>query len=116
MASICLGLNVLKKEMLERGYVVGSFVSSQITHYGTIVRYGDVIIGVMASQITSLKLFTQPFIQTQIKENIKAPLRVTGLCVGNSPGTGEFPAQMASNAENVSIWWRHHEIASVPGK
>ena len=33
-------------------------------------------------------------------------LRVTGLCVGNSPGTGEFPAQMASNAENVSIWWR----------
>ena len=26
------------------------------------------------------------------------------------PVTGEFPAQMASNAENVSIWWRHHEI------
>ena len=23
---------------------------------------------------------------------------------------GEFPAQMASNAENVSIWWRHHEM------
>ena len=23
--------------------------------------------------------------------------------------TGEFPTQMASNAENVSIWWRHHE-------
>ena len=37
-------------------------------------------------------------------------LRVTGLCVGNSPGTGEFPAQMASNAENVSIWWRHHDL------
>ena len=35
-------------------------------------------------------------------------LRVTGLCAGNSPETGEFPAQMASNAENVSIWWRHH--------
>ena len=25
---------------------------------------------------------------------------VTGLCVGNSPGTGEFHAQMANNAEN----------------
>ena len=37
-------------------------------------------------------------------------LRVTGLCVGNSPETGEFPAQMASNAENVSIWWRHHVL------
>ena len=35
-------------------------------------------------------------------------LRVTGLCAGNSPVTGEFPAQMASNAENVSIWCRHH--------
>ena len=40
-------------------------------------------------------------------------LRVTGLCVGNSPGTGEFPTQMASNAENVSIWWHHHEIISL---
>ena len=35
-------------------------------------------------------------------------LRVTGLCEGSSPVTGEFPAQRASNAENVSIWWRHH--------
>ena len=35
-------------------------------------------------------------------------LRVTGLCAGNSPVTNEFPAQRASNAENVSIWWRHH--------
>ena len=35
-------------------------------------------------------------------------LRVTGLCEGNSSVTSEFPAQRASNAENVSIWWRHH--------
>ena len=28
-------------------------------------------------------------------------LRVTGFCVGNSKVTGEFPIQMASNAENV---------------
>ena len=35
-------------------------------------------------------------------------LRVTGHCSGTSPGTGEFPVQMASYAENVSIWWRHH--------
>ena len=30
-------------------------------------------------------------------------LHVTGLCAGNSPDTGEFPAHMASNAGNVSI-------------
>ena len=41
-------------------------------------------------------------------------LRVTGLCEGNSPETGEFPAQRASNAENVSIWWRHHELRLFP--
>ena len=35
--------------------------------------------------------------------------RVTGLCAGNSPVTGEFPTQRTRNAENVSIWWRHHE-------
>ena len=40
-------------------------------------------------------------------------LRVTGLCAGKSPGTGEFPAQMASSAENVSIWWRRHEWLSA---
>ena len=40
------------------------------------------------------------------KKNSK--LRVTGLCAWNAPVTGEFPAQMTSNAENVSIWWRHH--------
>ena len=58
------------------------------------------------------RLFIQPFIQAQIKEK-KSKLRVTGLCAGNSPVTGEFPAQMASNAENASIWWRHHESSEV---
>ena len=52
-------------------------------------------------------MFTQPLIQAQIKKTPK--LRVTGLSMGNSPVTGEFPAQMASDAENVSIWWRHHD-------
>ena len=34
-------------------------------------------------------------------------LRVTGHLCGEF--TGEFPTQMASNAENASIWWRHRE-------
>ena len=37
-------------------------------------------------------------------------LRVTGLCAGNSPVASEFPTQMASNAENVSIRRRNHII------
>ena len=47
------------------------------------------------------------------KSKKTSKLRVTGLCAGNSPGTGEFPAQMASYAENVSIWWRHHDKTNM---
>ena len=36
-------------------------------------------------------------------------LPVTGLREGNSPVTGEFPTQKARDAENVCIWWRHHD-------
>ena len=35
-------------------------------------------------------------------------LSVADLYEGNSPVTGESPSQRASNAENISIWWRHH--------
>ena len=37
-------------------------------------------------------------------------LRVTGHCEWNPPVTGRFPSQRASNAENLSIPWRHHDI------
>ena len=62
--------------------------------------------GKMASQITSLTIVYSTVYSGADKKNIKAP-RHWPLC-GNSPGTGEFPAQMASNVENGSIWWRHH--------
>ena len=42
------------------------------------------------------------------RSKITWKLRVTGLFAPNSPVTGEFPAKMASNMENVSIWWCHH--------
>ena len=35
-------------------------------------------------------------------------LHVTGFLCGEFTGTDEFPAQRASYAENISIWWRHH--------
>ena len=72
-------------------------------------HYDDVIMGAMATQITNqttVCLLNRLF---RRKSKRTSKLRVTGLCVGNSPETGEFPAQMASSAENVSIWWRHHE-------
>ena len=31
----------------------------------------------------------------------------------NSPVTGEFPTQLVSNVENVSIWWHHHDSWNI---
>ena len=43
-------------------------------------------------------------------------LRITGLCEGNPLVTHVFPSQRASNADNVSIWWRHGENFGIfPG-
>ena len=72
-------------------------------------HYNDVINGTIASQITSLTIVTQPFIQAQIKEK--------NLSFASLPFVREFhrrpvnsSLQMASNAENASIWWRHHKV------
>ena len=70
-------------------------------------HYNDVIMTMVASQITSLTVVYSIVYQAQIKENIQAP-RHWPLC-GEFTGTGEFPARRASYVENVSIWWRHHE-------
>ena len=75
------------------------------------MHYSYVIMGSVAFQITSSPLFTQPFIHTQINENIKTP-RHWPLC-GNSLVTSEFPPQRASKTENVSLWWHHHGHVNV---
>ena len=58
--------------------------------------------GARASQITSLTIVYST-VYSDADQGKTSKLSVTGLCVGNSPGTGEFPTQMASDAENVSI-------------
>ena len=63
----------------------------------------------MTYQITSVSLVYSTVCSGSDKKNTPK-LRVSGLCEGNSPVTGEFPTQRASNAQNDSIWWRHHVI------
>ena len=62
----------------------------------------------MGSQITSLTIVysTVHSDADQSKHQSSASLAFVW---GIHRGTGEFPAQMASNAENVSIWLRHHD-------
>ena len=60
--------------------------------------------GAMAPEITSLAIVCSTVFLGADQRNIKAP-RYWPLC-REFTGTDEFPAQMASNAESVSIWWR----------
>ena len=65
--------------------------------------------GGIASQITSLTIVYSTVYPDadQRKHQSSASLAfVRGI---------EFPAQMSSNAENVSIWWRHHELSLFHG-
>ena len=50
----------------------------------------------------AFRLFAQPSVQAQIKENIKTPRRRETTC------HRWLPSKRANNAENVCIWWRHH--------
>ena len=63
----------------------------------------------MASQIASLAT-----VYSTVYSKKTSKLRVTGFCEGNSPVTGEFPTEKASNAENVFISWRHHDTPDIP--
>ena len=94
-----IGVNSLGIEVLERtkGCLLG------ICHSA---HYNDIIMNMMASHHQPHDCLLNRLFRRRSKKTSK--LHVTGLCAGNSPGTSEFPTQMASNAENVSIWWRHH--------
>ena len=70
-------------------------------------HYNDIIMGVIASQITSPTIVYSTVYSDINQENIKAP-RHWPLC-GEFTVTGEIPAQMASNAlYYIQYGWMHH--------
>ena len=69
------------------------------------VHYNDVIMGAIASQITSLTII---YSIVYSDANQRKHQSSASLVFARGIHRGEVPAQMASNAENVSIWWRHH--------
>ena len=66
-------------------------------------HYNDVMIGAMASQITTLTIVYSTVYSSadQRKHQSYASLAFV------------IPRKMARNAENVSIWWRHHEDQKI---
>ena len=75
-------------------------------------HYSDVIMSVMASQITGVSMVYFTVCLGADQRKYQSPAALV-LCEGNSPVTGEFPSQRASDAEDVFfIWWRHHDYIS----
>ena len=66
----------------------------------------------MASQITSL-IIINPTVYSGADQRTNQSSTSLSFVL---EGTGEFPAQTASNAENVSIWWRHHDMPNYAQK
>ena len=84
--------------------LIATAESSYALYALRLVHYNDVIMSAMACQVTSLTI-VYPTVYSRCRSQKTSKLRVTGLCEENSPVTDEFPAQRASNVENVSIWW-----------
>ena len=64
----------------------------------------------MAYQITSLAIVYSTVYSAADQRKHQSSVWLTFL---RRPASGEFPAQITSNAENVSIWWRHHEYTAM---
>ena len=68
--------------------------------------------GAMSSHITSLTIVystVNPGADQRKHESSASLAFVRGI----HRVQGEFPAQMASNVENFSIWWRHHDSVEM---
>ena len=76
-----------------------------------LLHYSDVIMGSMASQITRVSVvYSTVRLRTDQRKHQSSVSLAFVRGVHRWPVNGEFLAQRASNAENVSIWWRHHAM------
>ena len=89
--------------------VIRLSVEYETTHGLRLLHYSDVIMGAMASQITSLTIVYSAVCSGADQRKHQRPASLVFVWgIHRWPVNSPRPAQMASNAENVSIWWRHH--------
>ena len=74
--------------------------------------YTDVTMGTIASKITSFTIVYSTVYSDADQRKYQSSASLA-FVQGNSPEAGEFPAQMASYEENVSIWWRLHVLSRL---
>ena len=86
---------------------IGSADCSFLSNIGQ-QHYGDVIIRTMASQITHALIVCSAVCSGTDQRKHQSFVSLAFVRWIHQ----RFPSQWASNAENVSIWWRHHDIST----
>ena len=76
-------------------------------HGSSIHHYSDVLMRAMASQITGVSMVCSIVYSGADQRNHESSASLA--YVRETLVTGEFLSQRASNAENVVIWWSHHD-------
>ena len=89
-------------------YVIAACYSIPLPEFVLQMDYNDVIMDAMASQMISRPIVYSTVYSGTYQRKYQSSASLA-FVRGNSLVTGEFPAQRASNAENISIWWRHPE-------
>ena len=72
---------------------------------------GDVIKSAMASEITGVSMVCSTVCSDADQRKHQVPRPRRWLLWGEFTGDRWIPLTKASNAENGSIWWRHHELS-----
>ena len=97
------------KLLLTLVYIMTCCRTSPSRYLNQCWHYDDVIMTMLASQITSLMVVCS-IVYSGVNQRKHQSSASLAFVREIHRGTGEFPAQMASYAENVSIWWRHHDL------
>ena len=95
--------------MVSTIYMITYWIAILVNYFDAFVNShcNDVMISDGVSNHRHLDCLLNRLFRRRLEEASK--IRVTGLCEGNPRATGGFPSQIASNTENVSIWWCLHE-------
>ena len=87
-------------------HLIWSIILTLVSKF--LLHYNDVVMSAVASQITSFTIVYSGVYSGADERKHQSSASLAFVRGIHRPVTGEFPEQKASNAGNVSIWWRHH--------
>ena len=98
------GDNTAVRASVLQNWISSNFILKCSRGTFSVWHYGDIIMGAIASQITSLTIVYSTVYSDayQRKHQSSASLAFDRW----------IPRTKGSSAENISIWWRHHELVT----